>query len=360
MPLSKIQDIGNQVIPNLGRRNILMNGDMQIAQRGTSALTSSSSSATYITDRFKIDNYSDATFTGQQVADSPTDFQFSTKVTTTGTDTSLAASQYQRFITAIEGQNMSHLNYGSSSAKTCTLTFHVKSSLTGQFYVFGFNSAANRSIVVGYTISSANTWEKKTLTIAGDTSGTWLTNNGAGMYFGWLLGSGTDRHTTTTDAFQAGFYMGKSDQVNLAGTNGATWQITGVQLEEGSVATEFEHRSFAEELLLCKRYFEVFAPIESQNGSVGIVRTRTSVNGYNQTFHFMEKRATPTGTVNFDRMHKPGVAYDTISSISLNFNTGETMSGTVSCVPSADSTISTNCFLGMSSGTGKITLSAEL
>ena len=240
----------------LSNRNILMNGAQVISQRGTSAITASSSADTFITDRYRISNYSDATFTGQQVADAPTDFEYSCKVTTTGTDTSLAAAQYQRFITAIEGYNMNHLMYGTSSAKTCTLTFHVKSSLTGAFYVFGFNAAANRSIVVGYTIDSADTWEKKTLTIAGDTTGTWLTTNGAGMYFGWLLGSGTDRHTTTTDAFQAGFYMGKSDQVNLAGTNSATWQITGVQLEVGTEATPFEHRSFDEEFILCQRYYQ--------------------------------------------------------------------------------------------------------
>jgi len=258
MAVSRINEAGLNV-NQYGNRNLIINGGMQVAQRGTSALTSSASSDTFITDRFRISNYSDATFTGQQVADAPTDFEYSTKVTTTGTDTSLAAGQYQRFITAIEGYNMNHLMYGTSSAKTCTLTFHVKSSLTGAFYVFGFNSAANRSIVVGYTIDSANTWEKKTLTIAGDTTGTWLTTNGAGMYFGWSLGTGTTRQTTTTDAFQAGFYMAKSDQVNVAGTNSATWQITGVQLEVGDTATDFEHRSFADELIKCQRYYQKYA-----------------------------------------------------------------------------------------------------
>jgi len=271
----------------LSNRNILMNGSQIISQRGTSAITASSSADTFITDRFRISNYSDATFTGQQVADAPTDFEYSCKVTTTGTDTSLAAGQYQRFITAIEGYNMNHLMYGTSNAKTCTLTFHVKSSLTGAFYVFGFNASANRSIVVGYTIDSANTWEKKTLTIAGDTSGTWATTNGAGMYFGWLLGSGTTRHTTTTDVFQSGFVMGKSDQVNLAGTNSATWQITGVQLEVGSgTATDFEHRSYGDELHSCKRYFQkMLNPSYSANGGT---------NNYLQWWYVPEMRASPT------------------------------------------------------------------
>ena len=287
----------------LSNRNILMNGAMVISQRGTSAFTASASSDTFITDRFRISNYSDATFTGQQVADAPTDFEYSCKVTTTGTDTSLAAGQYQRFITAIEGYNMNHPMYGSSSAKTCTLTFHVKSSLTGAFYVFGFNSAANRSIVVGYTIDAANTWEKKTLTIAGDTSGTWLTTNGAGMYFGWSLGSGTNFHTTTTDAFQAGFKMAKSDQVNVAGTSSATWQITGVQLEVGDTATPFEHRSFGDELARCQRYFCQSYPHGTTAGSTStntVLRKLANGQTYDSIAQFQfpqEMRAAPTVTL---------------------------------------------------------------
>ena len=274
--------------------NLLMNGAQVISQRGTSAITASSSADTFITDRFRISNYSDATFTGQQVADAPTDFEYSCKVTTTGTDTSLAAGQYQRFITAIEGYNMNHLMYGTSSAKTCTLTFHVKSSLTGAFYVFGFNASANRSIVVGYTIDSANTWEKKTLTIAGDTSGSWNTTNGAGMYFGWLLGSGTTRHTTTTDVFQSGFVMGKSDQVNLAGTNSATWQITGVQLEVGS-ATDFEHRSFGDELARCQRYtYVVKGDDDDHTGFIGY--TESAANARFGVLHPVPMRAAPSFT----------------------------------------------------------------
>ena len=269
-----------------GSKNLLMNGAQVISQRGTAALTASASSDTFITDRFRISNYSDATFTGQQVSDAPTDFEYSCKVTTTGTDTSLAAGQYQRFITAIEGYNMNHLNYGSSGAKTCTLSFHVKSSLTGAFYVFGFNAAANRSIVVGYTIDAANTWEKKTLTIAGDTSGSWNTTNGAGMYFGWSLGSGTNFHTTTTDAFQAGFKMAKSDQVNVAGTSSATWQITGCQLEVNDTATDFEHENYGTTLAKCKRYFQkMLNPSYSANGGT---------NNYLQWWHVPEMRASPT------------------------------------------------------------------
>ena len=278
-----------------GSKNLLMNGAQVISQRGTAALTASASSDTFITDRFRISNYSDATFTGQQVSDAPTDFEYSCKVTTTGTDTSLAAGQYQRFITAIEGYNMNHLNYGSSGAKTCTLSFHVKSSLTGAFYVFGFNAAANRSIVVGYTIDAANTWEKKSIQISGDQSGSWNTTNGAGMYFGWSLGSGTNFHTTTTDAFQAGFKMAKSDQVNVAGTSSATWQITGCQLEVNDTATDFEHEDYGTTLAKCQRYYW-----QSVGSGPHYYATQYSA-GYRfvQVDFVTEMRATPTVTVSY-------------------------------------------------------------
>lgn len=344
----------------LSNRNILMNGAQVISQRGTSALTASASSDTFITDRFRISNYSDATFTGQQVADAPTDFEYSCKVTTTGTDTSLAAGQYQRFITAIEGYNMNHLNYGSSNAKTCTLTFHVKSSLTGQFYVFGFNSGANRSIVVGYTIDAANTWEKKTLTIAGDTSGTWLTTNGAGMYFGWSLGSGTNFHTTTTDAFQAGFYMAKSDQVNVAGTSSATWQITGVQLEVGDTATPFEHRSYADEWARCRRYTQVYA-----NGSSGTIALGMGT-GYSATQFVVyvpldvAMRAAPSVATSGNWINYYNGPTGNLSSVAPSADTDTEEPVNVRLFVASGASTSAGAALWCIGGGGTLTLSAEL
>jgi hypothetical protein len=241
---------------SLSGRNMLINGAHQVSQRhGTSSVTVAPSDH-YVVDRFKIQDYSDATFSSQQVGDAPTGFMHSSKLTVTGTDTSLGTTQYQRFIQPIEGSNVSHLKWGyGAQAKTVTLSFHVKSSLTGTFYVFAFNSAANRSFVSAYTIDTANTWEKKTITITGDQSGAWLSNTGAGMYLGWSLGTGTNFQTSTLDAWQGAFKMAGSNQVNLAGTNGATWQITGCQLEVGPQSTPFEHRSFGDELARCHRYF---------------------------------------------------------------------------------------------------------
>tara|TARA_X000001036_G_C20679012_1_gene805261 strand:- start:1871 stop:2959 length:1089 start_codon:yes stop_codon:yes gene_type:complete len=238
-----------------GSRNIIINGAMQVSQRhGTSSVTVAAGDH-YVVDRFKIQDYSDATFSSQQVTDAPEGFRNSSKITVTGTDTSLGTTQYQRFIQPIEGLNVSHLNYGWGFAQTTTLSFHVKSSLTGTFSVFVFNSAANRSFISTYTISAANTWEKKTITITGDQGGTWLKDTGVGMYLGWSLGTGTNFQTSNLNAWGGSFKMAGTSQVNLAGTNGATWQVAGCQLEVGSQASPFEHRSYGDELLRCQRYY---------------------------------------------------------------------------------------------------------
>jgi len=252
---------------SLSGRNMLINGAHQVSQRhGTGSVTVAPSDH-YVVDRFKIQDYSDATFSSQQVGDAPTGFMHSSKLTVTGTDTSLGTTQYQRFIQPIEGSNVSHLKWGyGAQAKTVTLSFHVKSSLTGTFYVFAFNGAANRSFVSAYTIDTANTWEKKTITITGDQSGAWLSNTGAGMYLGWSLGTGTNFQTSTLDAWQGAFEMAGSNQVNLAGTNGATWQITGCQLEVGSQSTPFEHEPVGVTLSKCQRYFYKEATVSTDTG----------------------------------------------------------------------------------------------
>jgi len=264
---------------SLSGRNILINGGHQISQRhGTSSVTVAPSDH-YVVDRFKIQDYSDATFSSQQVSDAPSGFEYSSKLTVTGTDTSLGTTQYQRFLQPIEGSNVSHLNWGSANAQTVTLSFHVKSSLTGTFYVFAFNSAANRSFVSAYTIDTANTWEKKIIKITGDQSGTWLTTTGAGIYLGWSLGTGTNFQTSTLDAWQGSFEMAGSNQVNLAGTNGATWQITGCQLEAGPQASPFEHEPYSVTLAKCQRYTYVIGDtsnVISLGG--GSMYTTTAVN----------------------------------------------------------------------------------
>ncbi len=239
-----------------GSKNMVINGDMRIDQRNSGSAVSSHNANLFPVDRFRCLENTDGSVSMQRVADAPTGFEYSLKFTVTGTDTSLTTNQFTRALHPIEGHNISHLNWGTSNAKTCTLSFHVKSSVAGQYYINIFNNAANRAMVKGYTIDAANTWEKKEITIIGDQTGTWETNNSAGIYIGWSQGSGPSYHTTTLDAYQGSFVMVKSDQTNLTATNGATWQLTGVQFELGEKATDFEHRSYADELAKAQRYYQ--------------------------------------------------------------------------------------------------------
>jgi len=249
-----------------GRRNIIINGAMQVSQRGTS-----STSSGYLLDRFNIQNVSDGAFSATQDSSAPTGFENSLKIAVTTADTSLSATQNLRCEYRVEGKDMFYLEWGTSNAKTITLSFYVKSSLTGTFSGAINNSDFNRAYPFTYTISSANTWEYKTVKIDGDTTGTWLVTNGIGMNICWSLGAGSSR-VGTADAWAAVNVQGVSGQVKLIGTVNATWQITGIQMEVGSQATPFEHRSFGEELALCQRYYYRHAA----NSLIGVGGYQTS------------------------------------------------------------------------------------
>jgi len=240
--------------PSLGRRNLIINGAMQVAQRGTSAITASGTTQ-FPVDRFGIQQVDvGGSFTAQQSSTAPEGHSKSVVITVTGTGT---PSGGDRAILSqhVEGLNSAHLNWGTANAKTVTLSFWVRSSLTGTFGGALSNSSVNRAYPFTYSISSADTWEQKTVTISGDTSGTWLTTNGVGVrvYFG--LSVGPDK-SGTAGTWASADYRSATGATNLLGTNGATFYITGVQLEVGSVATPFEHRSYGEELALCQRYYQ--------------------------------------------------------------------------------------------------------
>jgi hypothetical protein len=244
-----------------GNKNLIINGAMTVDQRhsGSSFTVVNGNTTTgVIADRFRVNEASGAEFTAQRVSDAPVGFEYSSKITVSTADASLGSTEFHRVIQPIEGKNISNLNWGTSNAKTLTLSFYVKSSVTGQYYISVFNNAADRTLLKGYTIDSADTWEKKTITIVGDQSGTWLTTNAVGIYLMWSLGTGSTYQSSTLDAYQAGFFMAKSDQVNIAASVSSTWQLTGVQLEVGDVATAFEHEDFATTLAKCQRYFHRF------------------------------------------------------------------------------------------------------
>jgi len=241
----------------LSNRNFIINGAAVLDQRnGGSSVTAST--GTYTLDRWRAYDNTDGVFTVQQVSDSPDDFSYSIKVTATTADSSLAAAQQAKLQQRIEGYNVASLALGSSGAKSLTLSFYVKSSVTGTYGVGFINSANDRSFVTSYTINSANTWEYKTITLAGDTTGTWLTTNGIGLNVQWSLGMGSN-FEGTSGSWQAGEKSDASGFTKLIGTLNATWQITGVQLEVGDTATPFEHRSFGEEMAKCQRYYTVYS-----------------------------------------------------------------------------------------------------
>jgi hypothetical protein len=238
-----------------GFKNRIINGAMVIDQRNAGASVSfAASSSGYTVDRMQFSNITDGSWTAQRSTTTATGFTNSLLCTVTAADASLAATQFATIVQYIEGFNIGDLGWGTASAQTVTLSFWVRSSLTGTFGGSIVNSGQDRSYPFTYTINSANTFEQKTVTIAGDTSGTWLTNNGIGIrvYFGLGVGS---TYSGTAGAWGATLYISATGATSVVGTNGATFYITGVQLEKGSTATSFDYRPYGTELALCQRYY---------------------------------------------------------------------------------------------------------
>ena len=235
-------------------RNRIINGDMRIAQRGTAAVTTSQA---FPVDRFRVPNNTDGAFSAQQDSSAPTGFTNSLKYTVTTADTNLTTTQNTNVTQVIEGTNIADLAWGTANARTVTLSFWVRSSLTGTFGGGLRNGDNTRSYPFTYSISAANTWEYKTITIAGDTSGTWSTGTNEGVSINFSLGAGPDA-SGTAGAWNSNNNPGATGQTQVIGTLNATWYITGVQLETGSTATPFERRPYGTELMLCQRYFTRF------------------------------------------------------------------------------------------------------
>ena len=253
-PDGSLQGIG------VGRRNLIINGAMQVAQRGTSA--SSSTNGYVCVDRYYHTTATYGTWTHEQSTDAPDGFAYSYKTTCTTADGTPASSDYHRIMHKIEGQDLQHLAYGTSSAKTLTLSCWVKSNKTGSavLNLRNQNSSTNRKQERLLTINSADTWEYKTFVILGDTSiGIENTNSSEFELDIWLNAGSNWQSTTRSETWRTtetgAFY--KDGTINLGGTVNDYFAITGVQLEVGSVATPFEHRSYGEELALCQRYYEV-------------------------------------------------------------------------------------------------------
>jgi hypothetical protein len=239
----------------LSNRNKIINGAMVIDQRNAGAAVNSNALVNpYVVDRWRIVDGGGGTNTFKAERSSVAPVGFVTSFLTTAlVATSFTGTNYHAVRQPIEGFNCADLMWGTASAATVTLSFWVRSSLTGTFGGAIGNQAGNRSYPFIYTVTAANTWEYKTIVVEGDTTGTWPTDNTGSINLFFSLGSGPDREGTA-GAWNANFNTSATGAVDVNATNGATFQITGVQLEAGTVATPFEHRSFGQELALCQRY----------------------------------------------------------------------------------------------------------
>jgi hypothetical protein len=240
-----------------GRRNIIINGGCQIDQRNSGSEVIPANND-YFIDRFRYNASQASKLKVQQNAQAispPEGFSHYLGVTVHSNHT-VASSDFFFLTYFVEGFDSAHLNFGKSTAKTITISFYVQSSVTGTFSGSLLNASENRAYPYTYTISSANTWERKTITIAGDTTGTWVGGtNGRGLMLTFSLGMGSNFTGTAGQWNASDDYGATGENVKFVENASAQWKITGVQLEVGSQATPFEHRSFGEELALCQRYF---------------------------------------------------------------------------------------------------------
>jgi hypothetical protein len=345
---------GTVVMSSSFKRNRIINGNMLIDQRNAGANVSvGTATSTYTLDRWRVyhDTAITSNITAQQSTTVPTTGYINSQILTNGTAATAAAADSNIIQQRIEGLNVTDLNFGSSTAATVTLSFWIRSSLTGTFGVTLSNSAQNRSYVSTYTINSANTWEQKTVTVAGDQSGTWLTTSGIGLIVSWDLGSGTSLNTTA-GAWQAGQYFRTSACTSFIGTTGATFYITGVQLEVGTKATPYEMQIYSDQLAQCQRYYE-----RTGQGAGGAAYSTTYANMF--FMYNVTKRTNPVMslTTTSPVVDQWGVGSKTAS--------GATITGSALGLNGAY--IQINGFTGFTAGTGLnlatdqcIALSAEL
>ena len=286
-------------------RNLIINGAMQVAQRGTS----STNQGYKTVDRFRgyHPTMGQLAYTQEQSTDAPDGFSNSYKWTVTTAETALSASEEWRIFTGLEGQDVQRLKFGTSDAKSFTVSFWVKSSVTGTYTLYILDNDNAYIITDTYTIDTADTWEHKSVTFVGNPNQSFDNDNNGSLYVQWILSAGSDYTSTDTTSWTSGL-TGRAygHTANIATTADATFQITGVQLEVGDKATPFEHRSYGDELVKCQRYYEVLSGDTSHSVFSGIVASNViGSSGYswpgNQFIHSrsIPMRTGPTATVTF-------------------------------------------------------------
>jgi len=280
----------------LSNRNLIINGAMQVAQRGTAAVNATTSAGYGSVDRWKtdIDGSHGHNWSHEQSTDAPTGFLNSSKITVVTNGSQPSSDAAHQFYQIIESQDVRNLGWGASGAKAVTLSFWVKGSVSG---VYGiklnyYGSSGSLSYNTSYSIDSANTWEYKTITLTGPTTGgSSSTLNGNGLLIEFVLGLDTADENNNFQTWQGDPSSVPSGAVYLPATSGATWLLTGVQLEVGDTATPFEHRSYGDELAKCQRYCQLYG---EDTTVAGVVYTNDKDHYY--PFRFPEMRAVPSVT----------------------------------------------------------------
>jgi len=300
-------------------RNLVINGDMGIAQRSTSAVALAHSSY-HTVDRWSQNlTLASAAFTGQQVSDAPAGFENSYKISCTTADTSLAATARLFPLTRIEDRGLGFLKFGSASAQSLTLSFYVKSNKTGTYQINIWHNNPGRFTSQTYAINSANTWEHKTITFIGDQDSAMANDSGSGLQIEYVLLGGTNY---TSGSVNTGAYASTAanraagQTVNLADSTSNSWQITGVQLEAGTTASDFEFLPVDVNLGRCQRYF---FKLLSNRWLYTISRT---ADYHRNDINFpVQMRATPTSAVSFsDSGSGTGVQYESAESVTAFIN----------------------------------------
>ena len=331
-------------------KNRIINGDMVISQRnGTSSVTPTAT--TYTLDRWRTQISQASRLTIQQNAGSVTPPAGFTNYlgVTVASAYSITASDFFEIDQPIEGFNIADLAWGTANARTVTLSFWVRSSLTG---TFGGSLIGALAYPFTYTISSANTWEQKTVTIPGPTTGTWTTNNGQGFTTVFSLGMGSDR-TSTAGSWQSGNFLSATGATSVVGTNGATFYITGVQLERNTTATPFEWIPYSTELALCQRYFQ---PVLSATGAAsGATGLNLSVS-YNSMRTDTPTFTTPSGFVTVTDWYATNTNTSSLPTWTINVQIGNNSNIRTTNI----SGLTTARPYGLSGGTGYIYAQAEL
>jgi len=288
-----LDSISNSSGSPFGFKNRIINGAMVIDQRNAGASVTATTANLFSVDRWQAVASQSSKYTIQRNAGSvtpPVGFINYLGVTSSSAY-SVLSSDYFSIQQIVEGLNITDFAWGTVSASSVTLSFWVRSSLTGTFGGVLKNAGGTRSYPFSYTISSANTWEQKFITVPGDTTGTWLTTNDQGILVNFGLGTGST-YTAAAGAWTAANIVQPTGSVSVVGTNGATFYITGVQLEKGSAASAFDYRDYGRELAMCQRYYHQYS------GVINLAHTRTDTGIKTMLYCFKQTmRAVPTVTI---------------------------------------------------------------